>query len=157
MVVTSKSSEAADAVASLGTLLRGARVPGITAVSGKASGFSISGSNLGDKPIVVVAKDDRVAIGYSLAPALAILNGGSGATLSSTPGYKSAVSALGETPISAYVDGPAALQLAEALVPHSKTDFWEAVPYLKKISYIGIGRGSNDEVATAKLIAGVGK
>ena len=74
-----------------------------------------------------------------------------------TPGYKSAVSALGKTPISAYVDGPAALQLAEALVPRSKTDFWEAVPYLKKISYIGIGRGSNDEVATAKLIAGVGK
>jgi Protein of unknown function (DUF3352) len=157
MIVTSKSSEAADAIASLGTLLRGARVPGITAVSGKASGFSVSSSQLGGKPIVVVAKDDRIAIGYGLAPALAVLNGGSGATLSSTPGYKSAVSALGKTPISAYVDGPAALHLAEALVPRSKTDFWEAVPYLKKISYIGIGRGSNDEVATAKLIAGVGK
>jgi len=157
MVVTSKSSEAADAIASFGTLLRAARVPGITAVSGKASGFSISSSKLGGKPIVVVAKDDRIAIGYSLAPALAILNGGSGATLSSTPGYKSAVSALGKTPISAYVDGPAALHLAEALVPHSKTDFWEAVPYLKKITYIGIGRGADDEVATAKLIAGIGK
>ncbi|HWI95208.1 MAG TPA: DUF3352 domain-containing protein [Solirubrobacterales bacterium] len=157
MVVTSKSSEAADAIASLGTLLRAARVPGITAVSGKASGFSISASQVGGKPIVVVAKDDRIAIGYSLAPALAVLNGGSGATLSSTAGYKSAVSALGKTPISAYVDGPAALQLAEALVPRSKTDFWEAVPYLKKITYIGIGRGANDEVATAKLIAGIGK
>lgn len=157
MVVTSKSSEAADAIASLGTLLRTAHVPGITAVSGKASGFSVSSSNLGGKPIVVVAKEDRIAIGYSLAPALAILNGGSGATLSSTPGYKAAVSALGKTPISAYVDGPAALQLAEALVPRSKTDFWKAVPYLKKVSYIGIGRGSDDEVATAKLIAGIGK
>lgn len=157
MVVTSKSSEAADAIASFGTLLRAARVPGITAVSGTASGFSISSSKLGGKPIVVVAKDDRIAIGYSLAPALAILNGGSGAALSSTPGYKSAVSALGKTPISAYVDGPAALHLAEALVPHSKTDFWKAVPYLKKITYIGIGRGADDEVATAKLIAGIGK
>lgn len=157
MVVTSKSSEAADAVTSLGTLLRGAHVPGITAVSGKASGFSISGSQLGGKPIVVVAKEKRIAIGYGLAPALAILNGGSGATLSNTPGYKSAVSALGKTPISAYVDGPAALRLAESLVPHSKTDFWEAVPYLKKITYIGIGRGASDEVATAKLIAGIGK
>lgn len=156
MVVTSKSSEAADAVASLGTLLRGARVPGITAVSGKASGFSISGQ-LGGKPIVVVAKDKRIAIGYGLAPALAVLNGGSGATLSSTPGYKSAVSALGKTPISAYVDGPAALRLAEALVPRSKTDFWKAVPYLKKITYIGVGRGASDEVATATLIAGIGK
>jgi hypothetical protein len=157
MVVTSKSSEAADAIASLGTLLRSARVPGITAVGGKASGFSVSSSQLGGKPIVVVAKDDRIAIGYGLAPALTVLDSGSGATLSSTPGYKAAVSALGKTPISAYVDGPAALQLAEALVPRSKTDFWQAVPYLKKITYIGIGRGVSDEVATAKLIAGIGK
>jgi hypothetical protein len=157
LVVTSKSSEAADAIASLGTLLRSARVPGVTVVSGKASGFSIRSSELGRKSLVVVAKGDNIAIGYGLAPALAVLNADSGATLASTPGYKSAVSALGKTPISAYVDGPAALQLAEALVPRSKTDFWEAVPYLKKISYIGIGRGSDDEVATAKLIAGVGK
>jgi hypothetical protein len=157
MVVTSKSSEAADAVASLGTLLRSASVPGITAVGGKASGFSVSSSQLGGKPIVVVAKDKRIAIGYGLAPALTVLDGGSGATLASTPGYKSAVSALGKTPISAYVDGPGALRLAEALVPHSKTDFWKAVPYLEKITYIGIGRGASDEVATAKLIAGIGK
>ncbi len=93
MIVTGKSSEAADAIASFGTLLRSARVPGVTAVSGKASGFSVSSSQLGGKPIVVVAKEDRIAIGYGLAPALAVLNGGSGATLSSTPGYKSAVSA----------------------------------------------------------------
>jgi hypothetical protein len=157
LVVTSESSEAADAIASFGTLLRGASVPGVTVVSGKASGFSISSSELGGKPVVVVAKGDRIAIGYGLAPALAVLNGGSGPALSSTSGYKAAVSALGKTPISAYVDGPAALQLAEALVPRSKTDFWEAVPYLKKITYIGVGRGANDEVATAKLIAGIGK
>ena len=47
--------------------------------------------------------------------------------------------------------------LAKALVPHSKTGFWEAVPYLKKIEFIAIGSGSNDEVATAKLIAGLKK
>jgi Protein of unknown function (DUF3352) len=157
MVVTSKSSEAADAIAGLGTLLRSARVPGVTAVSGKASGFSVSSSELGAKPVVVVAKDDRIAIGYGLAPARAGLEGGSGATLSSTAGYKAAVSALGKTPLSAFVDGPAALRLAEALVPRSKTDFWQAVPYLKKITYIGVGRGASDEVATAKLIAGIGK
>jgi Protein of unknown function (DUF3352) len=157
MVVTSKSSEAADAIGSLGTLLRAARVPGITVVSGKANGFSISSDALGGKPVVVAAKGGRIAIGYGLESAIAGLTAGSGATLSSTPGYKAAVSALGSTPISAYVDGPAALQLAEALVPRSKTDFWEAVPYLKKISYIGVGRGSDDEVATAKLIAGIGK
>lgn len=157
LVLTSKSSEAADAIGSLGTLLRGARVPGVTVLSGKASGFSISNAELGSKPLVVVAKGDRIAIGYGLAPALAGLNAGSGATLSGTPGYKAAVSALGKTPISGYIDGPAALHLAEALVPRSKTDFWEAVPYLKKVTYIGVGRATNDEVATAKLIAGIGK
>ncbi len=157
LVVTSKSNEAAEAIGSLGLLLRGAHVPGITAVSGKASGFSIRSGSLGSKSLVIVAKQDRIAIGYGLAPALAGLNAGSGPTLSGTAGYKAAVAALGKTPISGYVDGPAALQLAEALVPHSKTDFWEAVPYLKKISYIGIGRATNDEFATAKLIAGIGK
>jgi hypothetical protein len=157
MVITSSSSEAADAIGSLGTLLRGANVPGVTAVGGQASGFSVGSGDAGSKPIVVVTKDDRIAVGYGLPAALAVLNGGSGATLAGTPAYKAAVSALGKTPISAFVDGPAALNLAEALVPRSSTDFWEAVPYLKKISYIGLGSGSNGDLAAAKLIAGIGK
>jgi hypothetical protein len=157
MVVTSSSSEAADAIGSLGTLLRGARVPGVTVVSGKASGFSIRSGELGNKALVVIGKGDRIAVGYGLAQALAGLNAGSGPTLSGTSGYKAAVAALGKTPISAYIDGPAALDLAEALVPRSKTDFWEAVPYLKKVSYIGLGSGTDGELATAKLIAGIGK
>jgi hypothetical protein len=81
----------------------------------------------------------------------------SGATLSDNPNYKAAVSALGSTPISAFVDGPAALSLAESLVPPSETEFQDAKPYLKKISYIGIGTGTEDELATAKLIVGVEK
>lgn len=157
MVVTSSSSEAADAIGSLGLLLRSSRIPGITVVSGKASGFSIRNDELGNKPLVVVAEKDRVAVGYGLSQTLAGIHAGSGATLSSTPGYKAAVSALGKTPISAYVDGRAALRLAEALVPRSKTDFWEAVPYLKKVSYIGLGSVDSDDLATAKLIAGIGK
>jgi hypothetical protein len=158
MVITSSSGEAADAISSLGTLLRAARVPGVTAVGGNASGFSVKDAGGAAKPIVVVAEGDRIAVGYGLAPALAGLEAGAGGPqLSSTPAYKAAVSALGKTPISAFVDGPAALNLAEALVPRSSTDFWEAVPYLKKISYIGIGSGADDELATAKLIAGLGK
>ncbi len=157
LVLTGGSGEAAEAVGSLGTLLRSARVPGVTAVGGRASGFSIGIKGPGSKPIVVVGKGDRVAIGYGPAPALAGLGAGSGATLSGTPDYKAAVSALGKTPISAFVDGPAALRLAESLVPHSKKGFWEATPYLKKVGYIGIGSGTNGELATAKLIAGIGK
>lgn len=156
LVVTSKNSEAADAIAGLGTLLRSARVPGVTAISGKASGFSIRSAELGRSPVVVIAKGDRIAIGYGLAEALKGIIGG-GATLSSSAGYKQAVSSLGSTPISAYVDGPAALHLAEALVPRSKKGFWEAVPYLKKVTYIGLGTGTNGDLATAKLIAGLPK
>jgi hypothetical protein len=157
MVVTASGEEAADAIASLGTLLRGARVPGVTAVSGKASGFSIRSSELGGKPIVVVAEKGRIAIGYGLAETLQGLELGSGPTLSGSSAYKAAVSSLGNTPISAYVNGADALSLAEALVPHSKTDFWEAVPYLKKIEYLALGAGPSDELATAKLIAGLEK
>jgi hypothetical protein len=157
MVVTAKSAEAADAVGSLGTLLRAASVPGITAISGKASGFSIRGDSLGNKPLVVVGKGDRIAIGYGLAPAIAGLNAGSGATLSGTSTYKAAAAALGKTPISGFVDGPAALRLAESMLPRSASEFWEAVPYLKKISYIGIGSGTSGDLATATLIAGIGK
>ncbi len=157
LVVTTKSEEAAEAVSALGTLLRGAGVPGVTAVGGKASGFSIHNFEPAGKQVVVVGQGKRIAIGYGLPAALNGLNAESGPTLSGTAGYKEAVAALGKTPISAYVDGPAALQLAEALVPHSKKDFWEAVPYLKKITYIAAGSGANEERATAKVIAGLPK
>lgn len=157
MVVTANGNEAAEAIAALGTLLRGANVPGVTAVSGKASGFSIRSSELGDKPIVVVAEDGRIAIGYGLAEALQGLALGSGPTLSGSAAYKAAVSSLGNTPISAYVNGASALHLAEALVPRSKKDFWEAVPYLKKIEFLALGSVPSDDLATAKLIAGLEK
>lgn len=157
LVVTSKSDEAAKTVANLGVLLRSARTAGVTAVSSSgASGFSVRSPELGHKPLVVVAKGDRVAIGYGLSPALQGL-ASEGETLSANASYKAAVSALGSTPISAFVSGPAALRLADALVPPSKTEFEQAKPYLKKIDYIGIGTGTDDDLATAKLIVGVGK
>lgn len=157
MVVTAKGSEAAEAITGLGTLLRAAHVPGVTAVSGNASGFSIRNSELGGKPVVVVAKDSRIAIGYGLPETLQGFNPGSAPALSSNAAYKAAVSSLGKTPISAYVSGASALHLAETLVPRSKKDFWEAVPYLKKIEYLALGSVPSDELATAKLIAGLEK
>jgi Protein of unknown function (DUF3352) len=158
LVLTSGASEAAKAVANLGVLLRNTGTPGVTAVtSNGASGFSIRTAELGRKPLVVVAKGDRVAIGYGLAPALEGLATEGGETLSDTSAYKAAVSSLGSTPISAFVDGPAALHLAEALVPRSETGFQEAKRYLRNIAYVGIGTGSEDELATAKLIVGLEK
>jgi hypothetical protein len=155
LVLTSNSGEAAKTVANLGLLLRRTGAPGVTAVSsGGASGFSIHTPELGKKPLVVVAKGERVAIGYRLAPALQGL-ATEGETLSDVAGYKAAVSALGDTPISGFVDGARALSLAEALVPPSETGFQEAKRYLKSIEYIAIGTGSSDGLATAKLIVGV--
>jgi hypothetical protein len=155
LVLTSNSGEAAKTVANLGVLLRRTGAPGVTGVSsGGASGFSIRTAELGKKPLVVVAKGERVAVGYGLAPALQGL-ATEGETLSSLPSYKAAVSALGDTPISGFVDGSGALSLAEALVPPSETGFQEAKRYLKSIEYIAIGTGSNDGLATAKLIVGI--
>ena len=96
----------------LGILLRVAAVPGVTAVGGNAGGFSVRSEELGDKPLVVVGEGNRVAIGYGLAPARAGLKAGSGARpLSDTANYRAAAASLGKTPISAFVDGPAALSL----------------------------------------------
>ncbi|MFL5901527.1 MAG: DUF3352 domain-containing protein [Solirubrobacterales bacterium] len=155
LVLTSDSGEAAKTVANLGVLLRRTGASGVTAVtSGGASGFSIRTAELGKKPLVVVAKGDRVAIGYGLAPTLQGL-ATEGEMLSGLASYKAAVSTLGDTPISGFVDGPGALSLAEALVPPSETGFQEAKRYLKSIEYIAIGTGSSDGLATAKLIVGV--
>lgn len=161
LVLTSDSGEAAKTVANLGVLLRNTGTPGVTAVnSNGVSGFSVRSSELGDKPLVVVSKSDRVAIGYSLAPALAGLDTESGETLSDSASYKAAVSALGGTPIGAFVNGPAALRLAESMISPSDDDFedfQEAKPYLKHVEYVAMGSGTDDDLATAKLIVGLEK
>jgi hypothetical protein len=159
LVLTSSSDEAAKTVANLGVLLRNTQTPGVTAVTSQGvTGFSIRDEELGNKPLVVVAKDDRLAVAYGLPAALQGVAGKSEATLSDNANYKAAVAALGSTPISAFVDGPAALQLAEGVVSGEEAaELEEAEPYLSKITYIGIGSGTDGELATAKLIVGVGK
>lgn len=152
---TEEGGEATETVASLGRLLRSAGAPGVTAVTGRASGFSVRSEEIGDKPLVVVAKGDRVAIGYGRAAALTGVLGGAKATLSGTAAYGEAVAALGEVPIAGYADGPAALRLADSLVPASESGFEDAKPYLRKIAWLALGSASEGDVATAKLIAGL--
>jgi hypothetical protein len=43
------------------------------------------------------------------------------------------------------------------LVPRSDEGFREAKPYLGKIASLALGTSSEDELATAKLIAALGK
>lgn len=86
--------EARNTVANIGTLLRASGTPGVTAVKGEAAGFSVRSPELGRQPVVVAAKGDRIAIGYGLAAATAVLATGSDATLSSTKAYNEALNSL---------------------------------------------------------------
>ncbi len=158
IVLESKdASEAKNTVANVGLLLRASHTPGVTALSGKFSGFSVRSDELGSQPLVVAAAGERIAVAYGLRAAAAALAEG-GATLASDPTYKEAVSALGSTPISGFVAGPAALRLATALIPaDEKEGFDQAKPYLRKIEYVAIGAGAVGDRSTAKLIVGVGK
>jgi hypothetical protein len=155
LVLESDSSEQAqNTVANLGLFLRSTGTPGITKISEGATGFSIRSPELGRQPVVVVAKDSRIAIGYGLAPTLSSFQE-SNKTLADAASYKDALDALGGTPIAMYVDGPSAFNLASALVPSGEEGFEEAKPYLKKISYLALGSEASGELATAKLIVGL--
>ncbi|MGN6256230.1 MAG: DUF3352 domain-containing protein [Solirubrobacterales bacterium] len=156
VLTTEDATQAKNTVSSLGLFLRASGTPGVTAINGKASGFSIRSPELGRQPVVVISKDKRIAIGYGLESALAGVEEG-GETLADSPTYKEAVSALGNTPITAFVDGPAALKLASALVPPGEEGFTEAKKYLTKIDYLALGSEASGGLATAKLIVGVGK
>jgi hypothetical protein len=158
VLTTKDANEATNTVANIALLLRATQTPGITVLSGNLSGFSIRSADLGPKPLVIAAKGEKIAIAYGLPAATQALASSSGSTLADDPTYKEAVSSLGGTPISGFVDGPAALTLASALVPADEQEgFLEAKPYLEKIDYLAIGSGSDGELATAKLIAGIGK
>src|SRR3954447_3743342 len=149
-------TQATNTVSNVGLFLRKADVPGVTALNGEASGFSIRSDELGRQPVVVAAKGSRIVIGYGIASALSAFDE-SAKTLADSPVYKEAISALGSPPIAACVDGPSALKLASALIPPGEEDFREAKKYLTKVDYVALGSEASDGLATAKLILGVGK
>jgi hypothetical protein len=152
---TEDATQAQNTVSNIGLFLRSANVPGITVVKEDgATGFSIRDAELGRQPVVVAAKGNRIAIGYGLASTLSAFQEAS-KTLADLPAYKDAVSALGGTPITAFVDGPAALNLASAVIPPGEEEFEAAEQYLEKIDYIAIGSEASDGLATAKLLVGI--
>jgi len=157
LVLTTRGSKGVATVAGIVTLLRSVHVEGVSVLGGKYSGFSIRSDELGEKPLVVVAKQGRVAIGYGLPASLSGLSSDSGKaeTLSDLPAYDDAVASLGDTPISGFADGPAALRLADSLIPSSNEGFEEAKKYLKSISFLALGSAKQGDLATAKLIVGL--
>jgi hypothetical protein len=154
VLTTEDATQAKNTVSNIGLFLRSANVPGITTIKDKVSGFSIRDPELGPQPVVVAAKGSRIAIGYGLAPTLAAFEE-PGRTLADSPSYKEAVSALAETPITAFVAGPAALELASSLIPPGEEEFEAAEPYLQKIDYVAVGSEASGDLAIAKLIIGL--
>jgi Protein of unknown function (DUF3352) len=157
LVFSTKGDEAEEAMAKVGVLLRRVRIEGVTALSDKYSGFSIRSDQLGDKPLVVAAKQGRLAIGYGVPQTVAGLTSGSGngKTLADLPAFEDAIASLGDTPISGFADGPGALRLADALIPNSDEGFEKAKKYLKNIAFLALGSATQGELATAKLIIGL--
>jgi len=146
--------EAADAVADVGAFL-GEVEAGVIGPAGEGlTGFSLRSPDLGEKPLIVAGDDDRVVVAYGFEAAVRALDGG-GETLADDPGFQAAAEALGETPISAYVEGPPALRLVGTLVDPGDDDFEDARPYLEKVDYIALGTGADGNRSTAKAIVGV--
>jgi hypothetical protein len=157
LVIEAKNAtEAKNTVANIGTLIRANGTPGVTAVSGKASGFSVHSEGLGQKPLVVAAKGGRIAVGYGLPATVAGLNSESGATLAKTRAYNEALNSLGSTPITGFAAVAPALRLAEGLLTGSeKEELEELTPYLSKVPFLAIGSETKGDVVQAKLILGV--
>ncbi len=152
---STSSKEATNTVSNIGLLLRATGTPGITAISGEATGFSIRDADLGRQPIVVAAKGDKIAVSYGLAASAQALSAGQGATLAENPAFKAAAGALGDTPISGFVSGQAALALVENMLPtDEQAELEELRPYLDKVEFVAIGAGTDGELATSKLIVG---
>jgi hypothetical protein len=156
LVLSTKGSDAVDTVSNIVTLLHSAHVEGVSVLGGKYAGFSVRSDELGDKPLVVAAREGRIVIGYGLPAALeGLKEEGKGKTLSEDPSYSDAVASLGETPIAGFADGPAALELADSLIPSTDDGFEEAKKYLKSIGFLALGSAKQGDLATAKLIIGL--
>jgi uncharacterized protein DUF3352 len=157
LVLSTEGSQGIETVGNIVKLLRSVNVQGVSVLGGKYAGFSVRSDELGEKPLVVAAKEGRIAIGYGLPATLEGLQAGEGkgSTLADQADYKAAVDSLEGTPITAFADGAGALRLADALIPSSDEGFEEAKKYLKSIGFLALGSASQDELATAKLIVGI--
>jgi hypothetical protein len=155
VVETSSASEAKNTVANIGLLLRASQTPGVTAIGGELSGFSVSSPDLGSQPLIVGAAGERIVIAYGPKAAAQALRSNA-KTLGTSAEFEAAKSSLGSTPMTAFIDGGPALKLIEAMLsPAEQDEIAEAKPYLQKISYVAVASEAKDEVTTAKLIVGV--
>jgi Protein of unknown function (DUF3352) len=157
VIETKDATEAKNMVANIGLLLRATKTPGVTAINGEVSGFSVRVPDLGTTPLVVGSAGEKIVIAYGPKAAAQVLKS-QAETLGSTPGFEAAKSSLGSTPMSAFVSGGPMLSLVESLLsPEELSELEEAKPYLDKIDYLGVGSEAEGDTQTAKLIIGLTK
>jgi hypothetical protein len=150
LVIEAKDPEAAsDTLSKLTDLLRNAGASGFTPIPG---GFEIRDpEELGQQPVQVVAKGDRIVLGYGAAATQQALDGG-GQTLDSSPVFDDAAQSLGGTDLAGFVDIASVLKLAESLGAASDDDYQQARPYLEKLDFAAIGAGSSGDTTTSKIV-----
>jgi hypothetical protein len=158
LVVEAKdATEAKNTVANLGLLLRATHTPGVTALGGELSGFSVRSSSLGSRSLIVGAAGEKIVIAYGPRAAAQALRENA-KTLGTTADFEAAKSALGSTPMTAFVAGGPALKLVEAVLsPAEQAKFAGAKPYVQKIEYAAVGAEAKGKVTTAKVILGMRK
>jgi hypothetical protein len=158
IVVEAKdATEARALVGNIGLLLRATGTKGVTAIGGKVSGYSVPVPSLGPEPLIVGSTGEKIVIAYGPKAAAQALRT-QAKTLGETADFEAGKSALGSTPISAFVAGGPALKLVDALLsPDERAKFAGAKPYLQKISYLALGTESEGQSTTAKVIVGVQK
>jgi hypothetical protein len=154
-VFISGGSAGKKTVSEIGTFLRTAGVPGVTAISGKVSGFSVRNSDL-DKPVVVLSDGLHIVVSYGAQAAANYFSYDE--ELNENPVFEEATASLDGLPIAGFAQGPEALRLALALVSgDDREDLVKAKPYLSKIDFLALASESTEDLAKAKLVLGVGK
>lgn len=112
-------------------------------------------ADLGPKPLQLIARGDRVALGYGEQATRRALEGG-GPTLSGSETYGQATGALGDgVELTGFVSIAPVLELAEALGALGDAEYAEARPYLRRLTYLVFGSGTEGDLATTKVVLGL--
>jgi hypothetical protein len=157
VVETDNAGEARSTVSRIALFLQAAHTRGVKTIHGNLTGFSVLSPSLGRQPLIVGAAGEKIVIAYGIPAAAKAIQGGA-STLGSNPDFKAGKSALGSTPIAAFVEGGPTLKLIEGVLsPEERAKFGEAKPYLQKISYLAIGSEAKGQTTTAKVIVGLQK
>jgi hypothetical protein len=111
--------------------------------------------DLGPKALRLIARGDRVVLGYGAEATQRALRGG-GQTLSGSAQYQAATEALGEgIELTGFFSIGPILELAEALGAAEDSDYTEVRPYVERLSYLVFGSGTEGDRAITQIVVGL--